>query len=305
MVPLTKSKVIEIVDRRTGDRLREKVYGDSFMQLFYGTRAGIWLTSRVLARRTFSRLYGMYNDSVLSRRKIAGFVRDYGIDTAECAAELNSFSSFNAFFARHLKPGARPIATEESALASSGDGRLLVFPRIDNATLGYVKWAPVRLLELFGNDKELAQRYDGGSCAILRLCPVDYHRFHFPADGLPGPTRVVGALLHSVNPYALEKRIPVFCLNRRTLCELTTERFGRVLLMEVGALCVGSIVQTYEAGKPCRKGSEKGFFKFGGSTTIAFFEPGAVQFDSDLVRNTAEGVETLVQMGERIALAPR
>ncbi len=137
-------------------------------------------------------------------------------------------------------------------------------------------------------------------CAILRLCPSDYHRFHFPTGGKIGVTKTVPGLLHSVNPYALEQKIPVYCLNKRTLSELDSYDVGKVLMMEVGALFVGTIVQTYRPTMTVAKGEEKGFFKFGGSTCILFFEKGSMKFDADLVENSRQGVETLVKMGEQI-----
>ena len=109
-------------------------------------------------------------------------------------------------------------------------------------------------------------------------------------------------MLHSVSPYALEQKIPVYALNKRRLCSLQSDRFGEVLLMEVGALCVGSMVQTYQAGSQVLRGEEKGFFKFGGSTVIFFFPENAITFDQDLLENSARGIETMVKMGERIAI---
>ena len=103
-----------------------------------------------------------------------------------------------------------------------------------------------------------------------------------------------------MNPYALEHKIPVYCLNKRTICELDSDNFGKVLLMEVGALFVGTIVQTYRPGMQVEKGDEKGFFKFGGSTCIFFFEHGIMKFDEDLIQASNEGFETLVHIGEKI-----
>jgi phosphatidylserine decarboxylase len=122
-------------------------------------------------------------------------------------------------------------------------------------------------------------------------------------SGKVGITKTVPGLLHSVNPYALEQGLPVYCLNKRTMCELKSDQLGSVLMLEVGALFVGSIVQTYRAGTQVQRGDEKGYFKFGGSTCILFFEEGAIEFDKDLVQNSQDGLETFVKMGEQIALS--
>lgn len=296
-------RIIEVVDRATGTIFHEKVYGQSFMEFCYGSATGLWLTSRLLAKRTLSYLYGIYNDSVLSRHKVAKFVKEFDVAIEECADAPATHRSFNDFFARHLKPEARPVDSQPHTVISPGDGRLLVFPHLDGDTLSYVKWAPVRLLDIFGADRDLAQRYKGGSCAILRLCPTDYHRFHFPVGGIASSSRVIDGLLHSVSPYALEQKIPVFAVNRRALCEVATDNLGKVLLIEVGALCVGGIVQTHPVWQPVHKGEEKGYFKFGGSTCILFFEPESIIFDNDLIENSKKNIETYVKMGERIAVA--
>lgn len=309
-IPLSRwlgieSKQIQVVDRKRKETFIEKVYGDDVMKVFYGHPAGVAVTSRILTNRFLSQLYGAYNDSAASKHKIEDFVEALGIDVSECSKDLVEYVSFNDFFARKLRPSARPVAQEDKAIASPGDGRLLVFPKIDETTLSYVKWAPIQLFELFNRNQELTEKYRNGSALVLRLCPADYHRFHFPVSGKVGITKTVPGLLHSVSPYALEQGLPVYCLNKRTLCELKSPDAGQVLMMEVGALFVGSIVQTYRAGTQVQRGDEKGYFKFGGSTCVLFFEQGAVQFDEDIIKNSAAGLETLVQMGERIAVAVR
>jgi phosphatidylserine decarboxylase len=295
-------KTIQVFDRRTGSLFTEKVFGDFAMRCAYGNKTGMWFVSRLLVRQSISQLMGTYYDSALSKPQINSFMNDYKISSEECEKTPDSFSSFNDFFARKLKPHARPICAAAPEVASPGDGRLLVFPKISMGAITYAKWAPIQIRDLFDGDENLAHRFDGGACAILRLCPTDYHRFHFPVSGTPSRTRTIEGVLHSVNPYALENRIPVYCLNKRTICQIQSEDLGEVCYMEIGALGVGSIVQTYAPDTPLLKGAEKGFFKFGGSTVILFFEPGSIKFDDILVQNSSRGIETLVRMGERIAI---
>ena len=296
-----KAKEIEVVDRQTNENFVEIVYGDDAMKLAYGTWMGKQLTSVFLTGRFFSSIFGAYNDSGASKHRIEQFVKRLKIDVNECEKDLSEYQSFNDFFARKLKPEARPIEKADKKVASPGDGRLLAFQNISDDTVAYVKWAPIKLIDLFDGNQELVEKFRGGTCLVLRLCPADYHRFHFPVSGLAKRTRVVSGQLHSVSPYALEEKIPVYCLNRRTLCELESKAYGTVLMMEVGAMFVGSIVQTYRPETEIQKGEEKGYFKFGGSTSILFFEKGAVDIDADIVKNTENGLETLVKMGETIA----
>lgn len=296
-----KSTQIEVMQRSTGEKFTEKIYGEDAMKIFYGSPSVTKLTSKLLTNKMLSSIYGAYNDSGLSKHKIEEFVHTMGIDIAECEKDLTAYQSFNDFFSRKLNFRARPICRKAGTIISPSDGRLTVIPKLNENTLSYIKWAPVHLIDLFHNSLSLVERYKNGSCAILRLCPADYHRFHFPVSGKIGLTKTVPGLLHSVNPYALQQNIPVFCLNKRTISELDSNEAGKVLLMEVGAMFVGTIVQTYRPTMTVEKGEEKGFFKFGGSTCIMFFEKDAIHFDEDLVKYSEFGLETYVKMGEQIA----
>ncbi len=94
----------------------------------------------------------------------------------------------------------------------------------------------------------------------------------------------------------------IFLLNKREYTVITNDRFGKVVMAEVGATMVGSIIQTY-VGNTVAKGEEKGYFKFGGSTVVLLFEPDKILIDNDLLANTQKGLETYVLMGERICVA--
>ena len=137
---------------------------------------------------------------------------------------------------------------------------------------------------------------------VLRLAPTDYHRFHFIDNGICDVSQKIKGDYYSVNPAALKKIPELFCKNKRELSLFHSQNFGDVLYIEVGATCVGSIIQTYFPKKNILKGSEKGYFKFGGSTIILFFEKEKVIFDSDLIEQTEKGYETKVMLGEKIGI---
>ena len=113
--------------------------------------------------------------------------------------------------------------------------------------------------------------------------------------------RIINGVFHTVQPIAFE-HCPVYKENTRKYCIIKTKEFGTILMMEVGALMVGRITNYEEAGT-VRKGQEKGKFEFGGSTIILLLQKDAAVLDSDLIRNTEEGYETIVKMGERIGTA--
>ena len=138
---------------------------------------------------------------------------------------------------------------------------------------------------------------------ISRLCPVDYHRFHFPLAGVPGQAELIRGPLFSVSPIALRRRVAYLAQNKRVKTQLKTERFGTVICMEIGATNVGSIAQTFVPERPVAKGEEKGLFKFGGSCVVTLFERGRVKLAEDLLATSRDYTELYARMGDQMAVA--
>jgi phosphatidylserine decarboxylase len=305
---------LPIFDRKNKTMITEKIFGEIGVRLLYENPLGSLLESTLLSRSWFSKAYGLYQSSPLSRPAIAPFIEAFNIPMEEY--EAGPFSTFNDFFIRKLKTGVRPFEAESGRLSAPAEGRYLVFPSVTESTRLPVKGATLDGPALLGAhlrevDRRVGLRstdldsFRGGPGFIARLCPVDYHRFHFPdagkivaEDRIPGP-------LHSVNPIALGKRGDLLFRNERRVSILETKNFGRLAYVEVGAICVGKIVQSFPGGRDFRRGEEKGYFLFGGSTVIVLGEPGRFEFDPDLVEKSAAGVECLVRLGEGIATAKR
>lgn len=286
-------------DRESGALLTERVFSERELRFFYGGRVGRFLTRFVFSRGPFNTLYGRRQRSRRSKGKIKAFVDRLGIDASEAARHLSDYESLDDFFCRTLRGGARPLDPDPDALLSPTDGRILVFPDLPAGALLTVKSSTVALSQLLV-DPDLAARYAGGSAVILRLAPADYHRFHFPADGIASASQTHGSRLHSVHPIALAAGAPSF-RNKRAISTLATERFGQLCIVEVGAMVVGTIVQTYVPG-PVTRGQEKGTFRFGGSTVVLLAEPGRLRFDPDLIEASAKGLETYVKVGTRLGV---
>ena len=220
---------------------------------------------------------------------------------SKCADSINTYKNFNDFFIRKLLPEARPFDKNSNTLISPGDGRLLAYTNISMENLVQVKNIHYSLAELL-EDNALAKEYEGGTCLVLRLCPTDYHRFHFIDNGVPLENHFIKGNYYSVNPTALERVAKLYCQNKREWSIFKSENFGDIIHVEVGATCVGSIIQSYCPNKKVSKGDEKGYFKFGGSTTILFFKPNTVDIDEDIIIQSSLGFETAVQMGEKIGV---
>lgn len=295
------------LDRITGTREEEHIYGGAALRFLYGTSLFSRLFGHPLAFLVarvplFSAFYGWWQSRSFTRRKIVPFIDRYNVDTKEFLKPVAAFSSFNDFFIRKLKPEARPFASGKNQAIIPADGRYLFYPQIDRADGFVVKGKRFDLASLLQNE-DLAARYAQGSMVMARLCPVDYHRFHFPSDGIAEPTQCLNGWLYSVNPLALRQNISIFTENKRTLCHFHTDSFGDVLLMEVGATHVGSIVQTYSPGKKVSKGEEKGFFSFGASALILLFPPEKIQFDTDLLAASQNHLEIRCLMGQPMGTA--
>jgi phosphatidylserine decarboxylase len=295
---------IVYIDRKSGKQEIEKVYGGAALEFLYGNSLLTRFIGRpllpLLAKNAFiSHLYGIWQDLPLTKKKIRPFIEYFGVDSSEFMEPATSFRSFNDFFIRKLKLSARPIAKGEDIAIIPADGRYRFYPNISQADGFLVKGKKFDLSTLLQDD-DLASKYAQGTMVIARLCPSDYHRYHFPCSCIARKTHLINGSLYSVNPIALKQNIHIFSQNKRTLCELENDRFGKILYLEIGATNVGSIHQTYTPGEFQEKGAEKGFFSFGGSSLILLFEPSAIVLDDDLLQASEMGIEIRCLMGERM-----
>jgi len=291
-------------DRESGELKKEKIYGKFFLEALYGSSLLSELFSLLILPLIshipfISHYYGKKQKGEKSRLKIIPFIRDFHVDVSEFADPVESFSSFNDFFIRKLKPDARPIAEGKNVAVLPADGRYLVFPEISQVEGFYVKDKKFDLRRLL-DDEFFFEMFKWGSLVIARLCPTDYHRYHFPCDCIPGKPKLINGPLFSVNPIALRKHISILNENKRVLTHLDGGPFGQIAYIEVGATCVGSIQQTFTPKETYKKGDEKGYFEFGGSCLILLFQPNMIQFDQDLVDASKENIETYAKVGSSL-----
>ena len=298
----------------------EQIYGGAWLHWTYGTGLGRFALNALVKRAVVSRYYGWKMSQRASAHRVLPFIVDYNLDVDEFANKPYSFKTFNEFFYRALKPGARPIAgagystgPTGSPQAGSGqdgdrvavlpaDGRHLAFQNVDGAEGFYAKGQRFDLKSFLGGE-ELGREFAGGSLLISRLCPVDYHRFHFPVTGTPGEARLINGWLYSVSPIALRQNLACLWENKRMVTLVASPIFGRVAVCEIGATMVGRIVQTFLPGRAVAKGEEKGLFKFGGSCVVTIFQRGRIKLDADLVTHAAAGLEVYARMGDRLGEA--
>ena len=296
--PVPPQKPIKYIDRASGQLKTEKVYGENWLNWLYHNPIGEATLWTIAKRKIVTSLYGNEMEKPASADKILPFVAEYGVDLS--IAQKQIFTSFNDFFIRRLQPEARPINTDSIAVTSPADGKILAYNNINRSDF-YIKGLKFNVASFLDNP-ELAKKYENGSMIVFRLAPPDYHRYHFPVSGTTSSSNIkIDGDYYSVNPLALRTKAEIFWLNKREYGVIKSPIFGDVVMAEVGATMVGSMIQTY-AGTDVKKGQEKGYFKFGGSTVVLLFEKDQIQIDSDLLINTADGLETTIKMGEQIAI---
>lgn len=212
----------------------------------------------------------------VSRAVVGAYVRAYGVDLTDVAAPQGAYPTFDAFFTRALRPGARPVA--RAGVVSPADGRLVALGRFAGGTRLRVKDQDYNASDLIGED---ADPYVGGSFAIVYLAPRDYHRVHAPVDGHVSLVRGISGDLYPVNVLGERHAPPLLVTNERVVVFIETTEFGRVAVVLVGAMNVGRITVSLMAGRavppgdrpfspPVRvaRGDEIGTFHLGSTVVL-------------------------------------
>jgi phosphatidylserine decarboxylase len=244
---------------------------------------------RVLPRARITKMMGRLADARLhpavADAVVGLYVRAYDVNLADTVPPDGSFPSFDAFFTRPLRDGARPICPDPEAFVSPADGRLEDAGPVHAGGKLTIKGRAYEVAELVGDPAEVA-RYEGGQFAIVYLSPRDYHRVHAPIAGKVTLIRSLPGDLYPVNSIG-ERHVPrLFSTNRRVAIVIDTEAHGRVTVVMVGAMIVGRITVTaidtrdvplgehvIEPALPVERGAEIGMFHLG-STAVVFVEKG-------------------------------
>ena len=293
------SEEIRYMHRYKGCMETELVLGERWLRLIYASPIGCLPLWMAIKRGWFSRWYGRKMSHPKSKSRIPDFIREFDIDETELAEPASSHACFNDFFSRKLKKEARPICKSPQKIAFPADGRHLGFQNVSETSSIFVKGQQFDLPSLFRSE-ELAKPYEKGTLVISRLCPTDYHRFHFPIDGVATTPDLINGPLFSVNPIALRKNISIFWKNKRYLNFSDNPRVGRVAQFLVGATCVGSVTITAKLPQEVKKGEEFGYFSFGGSTVLTLFEENKVALSNDLLECSSQCIELYARMGEEM-----
>lgn len=267
------------------------------LRFLYRTAAGR-ACLKVLVSPCISKIAGAYLDSRLSTWLIPLFQKKNNISLKGIAVPKKGFASFNDFFIRKREEVL--FDAEDSHFPSPCDGLLSVSKIRDGQALE-IKHTRFSLGELLKNER-LAEDFRDGLALVFRLTPAHYHRYSYPVDGTVVGNHRINGVLHCVRPIATES-FPVFAQNSREYQVIRSDRFGRFIQMEVGAMMVGRITNVpVRIGDKVRRGMEKGYFEFGGSTIIVLLKGEGIELNEKLLaRKNAEG-EIPVKVGEWVAV---
>ncbi len=268
---------------------------NELLKKLYGSVSGRALL-KVLTVPALSDLVGDFMSSPMSKPLIKRFIEANNIDTSQFI--MSGINSYNDFFTRKVKNGARPVDMRPEVLISPCDSKLSAY-KISEHSLFKIKGSLYSITDLL-KSRRLAEKYKNGLCLIFRLEVDDYHRYCYPDSGTKSGNRFINGELHTVNPIVLE-HYNIYKRNCREYTILHTDNFGDIVQVEVGALLVGKIANHHGVHKFSR-GEEKGMFLFGGSTIVMLIEENRAQIDSDILENSNAGYETIVRLGEHIGV---
>ncbi|MBR3517470.1 MAG: phosphatidylserine decarboxylase [Lachnospiraceae bacterium] len=285
-----------LYDRKNKTVTEITQYGGGMMQAAYHGRYSRFLLPMVTSW-LYTRLWGWWQCTPFSCNKIPAFVEQYPVNMADYEQQV--FHNFDEFFIRPIREGARPMNIDPDRLIAPADSKLLVYPVKKDMHLT-VKGLDYTLEELIGS-RRFAKEFAGGQCLVFRLTMDDYHHYCFPADGWQRMRHTVPGRLHTVSPYSAEKK--VYQENYRVVNLLETKHFGKILMIEVGALFAGRIIN-YPV-RCFRKGEEKGYFRLGGSTILMLLQKDAVRLDEDILEYTDKGIEVKLRYREDIGTVIR
>lgn len=291
---------IKVFDLTSKQIVEEKVYGGGLVQSFYSNKILGFFIGQTWIQKLISKVVGAYKSSRRSKNQIEPFLKQYEMSLEGYQIPTGGFQSFSDFFVRKKTQINFPV--DPNVFPSPCDARLSV-SRIENGVPALkIKGRDVLLPDLLGPFKEKCPK--SGWAMTFRLCPLDYHRYHFVDTGVVSKAHKLGTQLHSVNPWALQSLPKIFEWNERQVTFQQSEHYGELIYIEVGAMCVGKIHQTYQAGSSVSRGDEKGYFDFGGSTVVLIVgdDKKGLKINPLILSINKEGIEVLTRLGDNIGL---
>lgn len=295
----------QYVLRNSDQVVTEKPIADRCIQFLYSSlRENAPAMFKAVTSSRMSSLLGYMHYDMVGRTKRNGkyLFEKIGADPWECVEPLSYYDSYRKVFERQIRYWeTRPINRSSTTVVSPADSRVLIGSFKDDSALA-IKDKFFDLDELLGWDCPWRIRFDDGDYAVFRLTPDKYHYNHVPVTGKVVTIYQLEGAYHSCNPTALMAMGSLYSKNRRVVTLIDTDieggtQVGLVAMVEVVALMIGEVRQVYSTyryqnpqdlrpGMILRRGDPKSLFRPGSSTDVLIFEPGKIEFSSDIIVNS-------------------
>ena len=276
---------------RNENKIEELKYSKS-VKFLYNTFLGRMIL-KIMTNRFISKIGACFFNSRLSIFMKNKVIKEKNID-------MNKFvnikyDSYNKFFIRKYIDEYLNVDKTKNVFISPCDSKLMILKINENDTFK-IKNSHYQLTDII--DNTIISNYKNGYLLIFRLDVNDYHRYCYVDDGIRDEYHYIDGILHTVQPIVYDK-YKVFHRNAREWCLLKTNNFDDIIQVEVGALMVGKIKNHHHEHK-FKKGDEKGYFEYGGSTIVLIVKKDIIKIDNDILENSNNDIETVVNYGERI-----
>jgi phosphatidylserine decarboxylase len=212
------------------------------------------------------------------------------------------YRSFAQFFDRRFSPGVRKFPSAPEEMGAFAEARYFGWQKVEPDQEFPVKGHSLSADQILGS-ADRARPFTGGPVLLVRLAPVDYRPMHYPDDGTTLDHERLGRRLWTVNWHALQSKPDILFVNERHVNILETRNFGRLGFVEIGALSVGRIAQVHPIDLPYKRAEEKAVFRSAAQPSVVFGQTGKWTPSADLLEHTRGNVETLVRLGDCVALA--
>lgn len=275
--------------------VEENTFGKKFLNFLYNSYLG-YLCQRFFISKFFSSLYTKNHFDKSSLFEVDTFIKNYNINDSDFIPfEKKSYECFNDYFIRTYKPGLRNFSHDIFSFSAPCEARYLLFdPDLD--PLFEIKGKSINLKSLL-DDNRVYNFIKKPIILVARLAPMDYHHFHFPVDCKVLEQKSISGYLHSVTPIATKLKGKVFLDNYRHVSLLSNDYLNYFYYVEVGALTVGKINQSYKLNQSYHSGDRKGYFEFGASTVILVLDRDKIEFCDDLIEYSKKKTEVLFKLG--------
>src|SRR4051812_32870058 len=235
---------LPVFDRRSNELFHEFMDDSSET---YESKPHRSIVQWISASPTMDSLIAAFQNTKFSARKIEPFIRKHNIDMSEF--EPGPFETYAAFFERRFLPGKRTFPERSEDMGAFAEARYFAWKQLGSDQLFPVKGSSLEAQTLLGSRKR-AEGFEGGPVILARLSPVDYHHLHYVDNGITLETDRIGSKLWTVNRHALQNQPDILFRNERSVQMLRTENFGKIGMVEIGALTVGRVVQQHDIEKP-------------------------------------------------------